>query len=295
VLVAALVILMGLSAMFLIGALAGKGPVGFFFWTDTPTPTATFTPTPTWTPTLTNTPTETPTPTDTPSPSSTPTWTFTPTSTPTETPTGTPTPQSIVLFEDDFGGSALDTRKWEVDSGSGIVIMNNGILQMSSSGRRYPYVYSKSNPFPEEGDFQMTVRFRYSEVKDCGVGIIMTSYLVPVGLSQEQAATRQQEAEAQGIQAGAWQDRANGMQLWFRSGPDRADIPFPGPNTNWNEMVIKYSRSQYTLYLNGSLAYASSETPHRPQHIWLGHPADLGDDCRWDSLAIDYVQVERLP
>ncbi len=29
--------------------------------------------------------------------------------------------------------------------------------------------------------------------------------------------------------------------------------------------------------------------------IWIGHPAELGGDCLWSGLEIDYIAVESLP
>ena len=89
--------------------------------------------------------------------------------------------------------------------------------------------------------------------------------------------------------------RSNGLRLWFRSGANRVDIPFSGPNTGWNEMTIKYFHSQYTLYFNDHPAYTSLQTPYRPRFIWIGHPADLGTGCLWDTLEVDYIKVESLP
>jgi hypothetical protein len=241
--------------------------------------------------------TATPPPTSTPPLPPTPTLSATspPTATPILAPTSPSAPEPSALFEDDFGGSSLNGTLWAVDRGDGVVAISGGILRMSSSGARFPYVYSRVDPFPAQGDFQMTVRLRYSNVRDCGVGIIMASYLVPAGLSQEEAASLQQEAESHGVQAGVWQDRASGLQLWFRSGADRKDVVFPGPNTGWIELAIRYSDGRYSMYLNGSHAYSSLETVYRPGYIWMGHPADLGYNCQWDTLEIDYVRVEMLP
>lgn len=217
------------------------------------------------------------------------------TATPIPTSTALSAPEPSAVFEDDFGGSSLNGTLWAVDRGDGAVAMSGGLLRMSSSGTRYPYIYSQGNPFPSEGDFQMTVRLRYPNVRDCGVGVIVTSYLVPVGLSLEEAADLQQEAESDGVQAGVWQDRAGGLQLWFRSETDRKDVVYPGPNTGWIELAIRYSDRQYTMYLNGSHAYSSLPTAHRPGYLWMGHPADLGSNCLWDTLEVDYVRVEALP
>jgi len=125
------------------------------------------------------------------------------------------------------------------------------------------------------------------------VGIISTSYIVPAGLSQEEAASYQREAEVSGVAAGVWQDGTYGMQYWFRSGADRKDVLL-GINTGWNETVIEYSNGQYYLYLNKSLIYTSQPTLYRPISIWIGHPAELSGDCLWSGLEIDYITIESL-
>ena len=213
-------------------------------------------------------------------------------------PTTTPTEQAqsskpVTIFDDDFLGSSLDVSNWNLELGEGTVSLNNGVLRMSALGRRYPYIFTTANPFPGSGPFEVSYRFRYPQVYDCGGGIIVTSYRPPAGLPQDEVAQLQQEAEETGVQAGVWQDLHNGLQLWFRSGADRADIPLPSPSTGWNEMRIKYSGGFYKLFYNGKLAYTSLKTPHRPKHIWLGHPARLQSDCRWSNLAVDYIRVER--
>jgi len=84
------------------------------------------------------------------------------------------------------------------------------------------------------------------------------------------------------------------MQYWFRSGADRKDIQL-GINTGWNKMIIEYLNGYYHLYLNGNPIYTSQMTPYRPIQIWIGHPAELGGDCLWSGLEIDYIAVESLP
>jgi hypothetical protein len=249
---------------------------------------------PTGAPTATWTSEPAPIPTRTAIPTST--WTPTPVPDDTSGAQAAPAPkpsktEPAAVFRDDFTGRSLDGSKWSHDAGNGEIVMGDGVVRMRSSGRRYPYIYSRANPFASQGDFRMTARFRYVWVRDCGVGVIMTSCQIPPGVSQQEAEHIQQECEAQGVTAGAWQDRAAGLQLWFRSGDDRADIAIPGNSTQWNEMTIEYAGGKYTLLMNGSPAYTSSPTSHRPQTIWMGHPAELGGDCWWDTLEVDYVEV----
>jgi eukaryotic-like serine/threonine-protein kinase len=240
-------------------------------------------------PTDTALPTTMPTPTEIPSITPDPTATPAPTLRP-----NTPTPLPAAVFQANFDGTRLDTARWGADAGDGEIIVSGGAVRLRSAGQRFPYLYTQSNPFPAEGDFVFLARFRYVWIRDCGVGVILSSYRPPPGLSQAEVAARQQEAEASGVQAGVWQDQAGGLQIWFRSGADREDVRYSGPDDDWHELQVLYTGGRYTLSLDGRLAYRSEQTPHRPAHIWLGHPAALGAPCWWSTLEVDSVRVERL-
>jgi hypothetical protein len=228
-------------------------------------------------------------------PSPFPTPTITPTFVPLKpTSTPVPSPQPLVTFQDNFNGSAVNTSAWEADAGFGTILVGNGVLTLSSSGKSYPYLRTRYNPFPSTGNFRATFRFRYLRALTCGVGILATSYIVPLRLSQEETASREREAEGSGVATGVWEDGTYGMQYWFRSGADREVIQL-GINTNWNKTVIEYLDGQYLLYLNGYLIYTSRQISYRPIHIWIGHPAELSEDCLWSSLEIDYITVESIP
>lgn len=194
-----------------------------------------------------------------------------------------------------LSGRRLDSSRWDWDAGAGEIVLDGDAVRMRSSGSTFPYVFTRIDPFPSEGDFRLTVRFHYVWVRDCGVGIILSSYRPPVGLPQDEVAALQEQAEANGVQIGVWQDSDNGLQLWYRSRTERKDVQLPSPNTAWNELTVELTGGRYVLYLNGVLQYTSQPTPHRPQHIWMGHPANLGSDCRWDTLEVDFVRVEQLP
>jgi hypothetical protein len=229
-------------------------------------------------------------------PTSMPTSVPTPTRAPRPTLTPEPTaPLPIVVFEDGFDGGAIDLAKWEIESTGHEVAVSDGILQLASSASRYPYVHARSSIFPSDGAFRLTFRVRYAKVDVCGVGVLMTSSLIPGGLGQEEAADRQKEAEQSGVAAGIWQDSTGGMQMWFRSGADRADIPISGPDTAWHHVVIEYLANQYNIHLDGDLVYGSQRTPQRARFVWMGHPSDLGSPCAWGTLEVDFVRVESLP
>lgn len=228
------------------------------------------------------TPTETATPEPTPSPTDTPEPTVT------ATPTSTPYPGFFENFE------FFDSAVWTLDVGSGNGVVASGAVNLTSSGRRYPYLYTQFNPFPLQGDFSATFRFRYPRVRTCGVGVIVGSHLVPVGLGEAETAGQLQQAESQGVLVGVWQDRTSGMQIWFRSGAERADYPY-AINNEWHEMTVEYQDNQYAIDLDGALVYTSGPTFFRPNVLWLGHPAELRSSCDWSALEVDTIRIESIP
>ncbi len=253
------------------------------------TPTATFTPlantggvtpsTATFTP-VANTPTPTPT-----------------AAAPTRTNTPVPPPQPEIVFEDRFEGSSLNSSKWVAANSVGISVAN-GSLKMASSSTRFPYIFNRANMFPTSGDFRLTVSFRYSSLGVCSAGILATSYdpSMLVGLSQDEAAKRQQAAEQNGVVAGIWQDSGSGFQFWYRSGAERPNIAISGQDTSSRVLTIEYHNNQYTTSLAGrGVIYTSQRTSNRPQYLWMGHPATIGSPCPWETLEVSDIKVESLP
>ncbi|GIL15534.1 MAG: hypothetical protein BroJett039_07070 [Chloroflexota bacterium] len=247
--------------------------------------------TPTWTPSATRT-------NPTPSPTLSPVMTNTPTSVPTAT--NTPAPilplQPTTIFQDDFDESSLN--RWDIEADDGILGVHQGILQMSSAGTNFPYLTTRANPFPANGDYRMTARFRYAAVKVCGVGIMLTNFTVPPRWSEERTNSYTMAQEAHGISVGVWQDDKDGLYLKFRSGGENQNrISVLGTDTNWHELVITYQGARYQLALDDNIVFVSSPTAYRANAIWLGNPVELGQGfaCPWDTLQIDSIQVEQLP
>ncbi len=253
----------------------------------TSAPSSTWTPTPTPLPRAANTST----PTVTPFVPFSPTWTpWSRAWTPTRTPT--PTPSIDAHFFDHFDGSRLDTGKWVLENTARTVSVAKSILELSSSADRYPYIHTAENPFPTTGDFRFSFRIRYAEVTACGTGIMMTSALPPTGMSQDQVAAWQMKSERSGVAAGLWQDTTSGMVVQYRSAADRADVPVGKRDTAWHTVSINYSSGQYRLIFDDRPVHTSDSTKYRPQSIWIGHPAELGASCDWDTLQLDYVRVD---
>jgi hypothetical protein len=209
----------------------------------------------------------------------------------------TAVPQPVTVFEDRFDGFGLDSSKWVAYNSTGLAV-GNGMLRMSSTSNRFPFVYSRANLFPASGNFRASVGFRYTSIGVCGAAILMTSYDPGplAGLSQDDAANRQQSLEQSGVVAGVWEDSGSGFQFWYRSGAERPSIQISSQDTSSRVLTVEYRNNQYIASLSGrGTLFTSQRTTIRPRYMWMGHPSTLGGPCNWDSLEVDSVKVESLP
>ena len=288
---------LGIVGAIVLVALCAFG--GVYVWLNALAPTPTRPPLPTVAPTMRAAPPIAPSPTAIPRlPTAPPpfaplpTYTLYPTAPP--PPTLTPLPQWNTVFEDLFNDSSLNSSKWIVNNPSGDILISGSFLRLSSSSNRFPYVYPRNDPFPPRGDFRFVAQFRYVRVDDCGVGILITSFLPSPGTPLDTLNSQMQSAEQNGITAGVWQGISDNMQIWYRAGNERPSQRVSTNDTSSHTMEIRYSGNQYTLSLDGRTIFTSSPTSARPHTIWIGHPAALGGSCRWSILETDSIRVESL-
>lgn len=207
---------------------------------------------------------------------------------PTAIPTSTPYPSTV--FEDDFGGVALDTSSWSVDNlSNNFVSVSGGSLRLSSSSDRSPYIYSRTNPFPTTGDFRFTVRYRYSKIDICGASISLTSAFLPP-FRQGQEPSGMPDEGAYKVRFFIWHE-----VLWYETQSGRQNALLPRSDTLPHEMTINYQGNRYRVFQDGTQVFTSDATFGRPRYIAFGNAAIQANNCSWDSIEIDSVRVERLP
>ncbi len=215
-------------------------------------------------------------------------------------PTSTTAPSNlrdIPPFFEDFKASILDTSRWTRENSDGEISVG-GSLKLSSSTGVFPYIHSTGQVFPVDGDFQFEVRFRYPNPDACGVGILLTTYHTPVGLSQSKTEIVQSEKEMNGFTTGVWQDATTGMHIWFRSAADVVEKSVYGAksNSDWHLLTIVYSNSKYSIFVdkanNPSPIYESPMMLYHPEFITFGHPAVITTCAgHWTNLEVESVSV----
>lgn len=204
------------------------------------------------------------------------------------------------FFSEDFVGTSLDSNIWQEYSNSGQVIVGEGkmtLLRSTIRSRTFPYVFTKSNIFPESGPFSIEIRYRYLSAGNFGDGIIISSENVPIN----------------GVDPGSnipafitfiiWQDQPTGLSFQkFLCNTDGAECnelkllkPFTRvPDFDTHNIRIDYSDGgQYLVYLDGDTSpiYISGFNQKRPKKMWLGNSLKTGTVDFWSSFEIDYIRV----
>ncbi|MFZ3069291.1 MAG: alpha/beta fold hydrolase [Microgenomates group bacterium] len=210
-------------------------------------------------------------------------------------------PKSVFsFFSEDFMGTSLDSNVWQEYSNSGQIIVGDGkmaLLRSTIKSKSFPYVFTKSNIFPEFGPFSIEIRYRYLSAGNFGDGIIISSENVP----------------ANGIDPGSnipafitfviWQDQPTGLSfqkfLCNVDGVECNELKLLKPLTrvpdfNTHDIRIDYSdRGQYLVYLDGDISpiYVSDFNQKRPKKMWFGNSLKTGTVDFWSSFEIDYIHI----
>jgi len=201
----------------------------------------------------------------------------------------------IEYFYDNFTNK--DINKWDFNSNGGsIEIIDNNIF-LSSTNPSFPYLISKGNVFPANGDFVFEIKFKYSGYGAMGDGIsIGFTGVNNIFFEQFQL----------------WRDSYHGAFLAYHDLNTNKynlcnDIGSSNPSTeiiytplalddNWHVLKIEKVNTKYNVYLDPDTVigskpfFISSDNQCIPKNIILGGIYTGGGD-NWNNLYIDNINV----
>ena len=206
-------------------------------------------------------------------------------------------------FSDDFSGFSINREVWQIYNNSGSISVNDGKLSLvrsSTKSNSFPYIYAKTNIFPESGPFSIRIKYRYLSTGNFGDGITISTGSVP----------------ANGVNPGSnipsyitfssWQTAPLGLYhqkvLCNPDGSKCNQIEFLNafsnvPDFDDHEFRIDYlENGQYIIYLEGSEIpkYTSALNQKRPNNIWIGNSIATSTVDFWSSFEIDYIHVDEI-
>lgn len=209
-------------------------------------------------------------------------------------------------FQDEFNeersANSADPAKWivypNILPASMVVQEKNGYFNLLTNNQKmFPYIASKSNPFPVEGDFSLEFSFQYNSIAQRGTGLVISLNSIPNNISE----INKDKPEVYFF--GIWQGTDDGFNVTY-SGFCAVGIPCdqpgsniyhtPSPNLTYHTVKLVYSNSTNKVYLDGIQKFTSIKTASRPTFLWMGNPTNQGFNASWTSFKVDYIRVKRL-
>ncbi len=198
------------------------------------------------------------------------------TATPTpEPPPPPPQPEQVIIFQDEFNGTSLDTSRWTFGT--------------NSSGSGY-----------EVADDILRI---WGGTTNGGGGWVLSNQLFTPGSNTQTFETRARSSNADGGSWGFWGDDHEGyllfgvsesglLQAWVRADRNAPlqSITLNGIDiTQWHDYKIEFSSTEARFYVDGVLvAVHTVDIPAgKPMHIRL-------DRVSWgqvEAIYLDYVRV----
>lgn len=194
---------------------------------------------------------------------------------------------NVLLFRDDFDGSSLKTNTWQVYDNNSIVDVSSGFVSLSNPSRMttFPYIHTKSNPFPQTDCFTVKVGIQYTSVHGHGTGLVVDDNLPVNGTPGSGFGT---------TVYGIWQDSSS---LGYRISTWQEEISQQtAPHLDYHEIEFRWLENSDEIYVDGQRTRTlnrSQDTP-RPTVLWFGNPVVPGPSTEWTSLKIDYIEVDTI-
>lgn len=173
-------------------------------------------------------------------------------------------------FREDFNprnDGMVDPTTWNVSPGDGSVGLSDGKLTLSSfDGGNFPYLTTKANPFPTEGDFVLTVGVRFV-YPGGGVGFGPNYW----------------------VRGGFW--------IWYDYNGFSADVGDSSVSLDRHDQQYhvfewRHVGGTYSLKVDGE-SKGSYQSDFRPTSLFIGHPPQaIG--VAWTLEEIDFVHVDPL-
>ncbi|NIP83320.1 MAG: hypothetical protein GWM90_30480 [Gemmatimonadetes bacterium] len=191
-----------------------------------------------------------------------------------------------------FDPALEECRGAAEDPPFGTVSANDGeILLIAPPARAAPFLWtgppSRSNPFPEEGDFTVDIRVKVEQLGGHGTGIYMFPW--------DPAETKGSNSPFRPAVMRIWADAYGRLRVYLPGAMVRVpDALAP------HSYRLAYENGAYTLFIDGEHAVGPIITDVRPTAIWLGNPifADWGvgdwSDFRVSQLTVSTPAVEAM-
>jgi len=206
-------------------------------------------------------------------------------------------PNEILAFSEDFNNYPLDNNLWEVKQNTGSITSGSGFINLSAGNTTtFPFIFSKSNFFPELEDFNIKLGIKYNNVTSKGTGVIFSTELP---INNTNATSTGDPLFSKKYFLGVWQDSLKGFSIWYcgdcynlSCSSGQFFVYKKIVDLDYHDIEFKYSSNKYYIYVDGNEVFQSGLTNIRPSYIWLGNSTIQGPGHTWTSFSVDYIKIE---
>jgi beta-glucanase (GH16 family) len=215
---------------------------------------------------------------------------------PTPTPTG---PVRVLVWSDEFEGTALDPARWRVASGRrrdavstpDALAVRDGALHVTTytegGVHRTGFIGTEGSFEATGGYFEARIRFRGAPGEWCAFWLLSPTIGVPVG-DPARAGAEIDVIEHRVTDDGGWdlRDHVAFNLNWDGYGPERRNAQrvttLPGGarvNGEWHTYAVLWTESAYTFYVDDVPLWTTGEAVSRRSE-WLQLTCEV-DDASW--------------
>lgn len=205
------------------------------------------------------------------------------------------------FFEDQF--NTLSSLVWNVHNNSGGTFIDNGRLILKSPLTKtfsFPYIYNKTELFPNKPEFDIYLKFRYLSSNNFGTAITLSANSVPSnGINPDIDLQNNMTFMI-------YQDKPNGLSYGkflcdrYNNNCNTRTFLFPFTHTpDLLEHIIKIRITKelvYEIYIDdlNTPVFTSGINQKLPKYIWFGNSILTNTYDYWSDVEIDYIKVETV-
>lgn len=196
------------------------------------------------------------------------------------------TSASFLFFSEDFNGTSLNSNIWEGFNNGGQININSGFIELSSTpGNNFPYIRSKIDPFPNEGDFILEFRVQFPSITAWGVGFLAGTESPSNGIKYDDLIPSRIFTYHT--------DDFHSQYFWFRFFQENIFNSLAPVDHNFHKISMEFRQGKYKYFFDDKEIIERSSNI-RPHAIFFGSPHNqkqLNETTPWTSIKIDYIKI----
>ncbi len=188
-------------------------------------------------------------------------------------------------FSENFNDNSLDSNKWELFENGGVVNINSGFLELSSTPfNNFPYIRTRNNPFPIDHDFILEFRIQFPVITAFGVGFLTGFEAPPNEIPYNDLITSR---------IFTYHADTSKATFWFRYLQQNIFSPLAPIDNNFHIIKVIYQNSVYKYFFDEVKIFETISS-FMPRAIYYGSPHNqkvLNSSSPWTSMKLDYIKV----